>query len=80
MITEGQMGAIYGLGVRPEFRRNGFGREILLASIDYFVDLNCSNVMLQVVTENISALDLYLSVGFKRTSVMDYYKMESMNE
>ena len=80
LITEGQMGSIYGLGVRPEFRRKGFGREILLASIDYFVDLNCNDVMLQVVTENMSALDLYLSVGFKRTSVMDYYKMESTNE
>ncbi len=80
LITEEQIGSIYGLGVKPEFRRKGFGREILLASIDYFVDLNCNDVMLQVVTENISALDLYLSVGFKRTSVMDYYKMESTNE
>lgn len=68
-------GAIYGLGVLPEYRRKGYGRIILLKSLKIFKENNCSKVMLQVVADNEKALKLYTDCGFKVTSTMDYYKI-----
>lgn len=66
---------IYGLGIVPEFRGKGFGRDLLLESIKKCFDAGAAQVMLQVEVENIKALGLYESVGFKTTSTMDYYEM-----
>ena len=70
------IGGIYGLGVIPEFRQQGFGRGILMQAIEQFKFKNAQSVMLQVEAKNSNALDLYCSVGFKETSTMDYYKWE----
>lgn len=73
LAIEGVMGSIYGLGVLPEYRRQGYGRQILLASINILIQKQCDDIMLQVATENANALNLYLDVGFRQTSIMDYY-------
>ncbi|WBW98988.1 GNAT family N-acetyltransferase [Oceanirhabdus sp. W0125-5] len=69
------VGGIYGLGVLPEFRGKGYGREILMKSIEKFKDSNAQEVKLQVVTENSTALNLYKSCGFEVTSIMNYYSI-----
>jgi ribosomal protein S18 acetylase RimI-like enzyme len=76
LAIEGTLGSIYGLGVLLEYRRKGFGRQILLDSINNFVSKQCDDIMLQVVTENSNALNLYLDAGFKKTSTMNYYLMQ----
>ena len=66
---------IYGLGVLPEYRRKGYGREILTRAIEKLKEKNSKGIMLQVAAINKGALDLYRSCGFEETSTMDYYKI-----
>lgn len=66
-------GAIYGFGVLPEERRRGYGRQILKLGIKKLFDMGCDSIMLQVVSENKKALELYLGCGFKEVSTMNYY-------
>lgn len=72
-----RIGGIYGLGVLPEHRGKGFGREILIMAIEKLKEENAMEIMLQVATENSNALDLYSSCGFKEISTMDYYEITS---
>ncbi len=67
------VGGIYGLGVLPEYRGLGYGREILMGSIIKLKERNAQEIMLQVDTKNGNALNLYTSCGFEATSTMDYY-------
>lgn len=74
LTVDNNLGAIYGLGVKPEYRRKGYGREILLESIKILQRELSQDVMLQVVSSNKKALDLYESCGFEIVSRMSYYK------
>lgn len=71
----GDTGAIYGLGVLPEYRGKGFGRGILMRALAVFSEKNAQVVFLQVAAQNETALQLYLSCGFEKTSIMDYFKV-----
>ncbi len=68
------VGGIYGLGVLPEYRRKGYGREILISAIEKLKEGNSEEIKLQVVTENNNALNLYKSCGFEGASTMNYYE------
>ncbi len=68
-------GGIYGLGVLPEHRGKGFGRAILMKTIEILKDAGAGEILLQVAAHNAAALKLYQSCGFKETSVMDYYQL-----
>lgn len=70
------VGGIYGLGVLPEYRGRGYGREILTIAIEKLKKQETADIMLQVVTENKTALNLYKSCGFEETSQMNYYKIQ----
>lgn len=74
LAINGVDGAIYGLGVLPNHRRKGYGRELLLKSIQIFNEKNCETIMLQVVADNKKALDLYLDCGFVTVATMNYYQ------
>lgn len=67
---------IYGFGVLQEYRRKGYGREILTRAIEKLKEYNSKEIMLQVAVKNKNALGLYISCGFEETSTMDYYKIE----
>jgi GNAT superfamily N-acetyltransferase len=69
-----EIGGIYGVGVLPEYRSKGYGREILLKSIELLEDMNANQIMLQVEAENSNALNLYKSCGFVETASMDYFE------
>lgn len=71
---EGVVG-IYGFGVLPEYRRNGYGAEILNMSLELLKKQNAKVITLQVETKNRNALNLYKSSGFEENYVMDYYKI-----
>lgn len=66
-------GGIFGLGVLPQHRCRGNGREILLGAADKLIEMGAQKIMLQVAAENANALKLYQSCGFVTTSIMDYY-------
>lgn len=73
LIIEKNLGGIYGLGVKPEYRSRGYGRKILLKAIDKLKESNVEKIMLQVEIQNENALILYKSCGFEQTSTMDYF-------
>ncbi|WP_298845985.1 GNAT family N-acetyltransferase [Clostridium sp.] len=66
-------GFIYGFGMLPAFRGKGYGREVLLATLDILREKDVDNVFLEVARQNKNALGLYESCGFEEVSVMDYY-------
>lgn len=69
------VGGIYGLGVLPEYRRKGYGREILIMAIERLKEKNLNEIMLQVDMQNKNALELYKYCGFEENSTMEYYKL-----
>lgn len=68
-------GSIYGLGVLPENRGQGYGRAILMQAVHQLKAMQARDIMLQVAVENANALRLYQSCGFEETSTMDYYEL-----
>jgi ribosomal protein S18 acetylase RimI-like enzyme len=72
-VSDG-IGGIYGLGVLPEYRNRGYGREILIKSVELLKAKQINEIMLQVAVKNKNALRLYKSCGFEVTSTMDYYR------
>ncbi|REJ07174.1 GNAT family N-acetyltransferase [Halobacillus trueperi] len=70
------VGGIYGLGVLPEYRRKGYGRDILMKAVEILKEKQVQQIMLQVAVKNNHALNLYRSCGFEETSTMDYYKLK----
>lgn len=73
--VDDDIGGIYGLGVLPQYRRKGFGKEILLKAINKLREKQVKEIMLQVAVKNKHALNLYKSCGFVEQSTMDYYKL-----
>lgn len=71
----GEQGAIFGLGVLPEFRGKSYGKYLLNYSVAALIESGAKEVMLQVATENDKALTLYTQTGFESRSTMDYYLM-----
>ncbi|MGG1519450.1 GNAT family N-acetyltransferase [Paenibacillus oryzisoli] len=67
-------GFIYGFCVAPPFRGQGYGRQILGATIALLQGQEqAKHVKLEVSVENEGALGLYESCGFRTTSANDYY-------
>jgi mycothiol synthase len=68
-------GRIYMLGVDPDYRGKGFGRQLLLVGLSYLKSKSLRVVELTVDNENKAARALYESVGFKLwTSSLWYEK------
>jgi mycothiol synthase len=68
-------GRIYMLGVDPDYRGRGLGRQLLLLGLSYLKSKGLRVVELTVDTENKVACALYESVGFKLwTSSLWYEK------
>ena len=66
---------IYAFVVLPEHRGRGYGRQILLKTLDKLVSEDWQTIMLEVETENRNALKLYERCGFQETTQYDYYHL-----
>lgn len=62
--------AIQNVAVRPEFRRRGLGRAIVLKGLEGFRASGCAAVTLEATAENRPALELYESLGFEITQTV----------
>lgn len=69
-----QTGFIYGFGVLPEYRGQGYGREILARTIQEIKNTGRRKIVLEVATDNPHALGLYHSCGFRETGSYEYYR------
>lgn len=63
-VTRGDKGRIYMLGVHPDHRGTGIGKEVLLAGLSYLKGKGLGMVELTVDSENKAARALYRSAGF----------------
>lgn len=64
-------GSIIRIIVNPKFRRQGYGREMLLSMIDFaFNKLKLNRIELKVFTFNHPAIKLYLNIGFQTEGVL----------
>lgn len=70
------IGGIYGLEVLTDYRGKGYGRELLILSINKLKESNVKTITLQVEANNKNALNLYKACGFKENYTMDYYKLK----
>jgi ribosomal protein S18 acetylase RimI-like enzyme len=64
---------IRGVGILPEWRRRGYGRQMLASVLRMQIEAGARNFELDVATENESALSIYTSCGFHKSNVYDYY-------
>jgi ribosomal protein S18 acetylase RimI-like enzyme len=58
-----------GMGVRSEWRRQGLGRRLLQACLSHAKRAAIEKVELEVFSDNVGALKLYESFGFRREGV-----------
>lgn len=66
---------IYAFGVLPEYRRHGYGREILEDILPRLFAEGWTAVGLEVDADNTPAQALYRAVGFHDVTVYGYYTM-----
>jgi ribosomal protein S18 acetylase RimI-like enzyme len=74
--TVGGCGGIYGLAVQSEYRGRGYGRGILMRSVEKLREGGAGSIRLQVDEENGPARHIYESSGFRTVYIMDYYSVE----
>lgn len=70
----GKGGRIYMLGVNPDYRGRGIGREVLLAGLSYLKGNGVGIVELTVDSENRAARALYRSAGFRIETMSLWYE------
>lgn len=64
---------INNLAIRPEFRRRGLARRLLVAVLDEAAALGSPNATLEVRRSNLAARHLYESAGFRLAGVRTSY-------
>jgi ribosomal protein S18 acetylase RimI-like enzyme len=72
--TSNEIG-IYSFGIVPEYRRHGYGRQMLEKAIQTIRARSQKLVVLYVNTANAPALALYRSCGFEIRTTYDYYEI-----
>lgn len=67
---------IYGFGVLPEYRGRGYGRQMLEEAIRLVRGRSQKTIKLEVDTNNLPALNLYQSCGFRIYTTYSYYILD----
>jgi len=62
-----------GTGTIPEYRKKGLARRIFIESKPVLVSAGIKQYLLEVLQQNIKAVDLYQSLGFETVREFDYY-------
>lgn len=75
VVDTGESLYIRGVGVLPEHRRRGYGRQLLAALLVKMLAEGHTRFLLDVATENPAALSLYKACGFRGTTIYDYYDL-----
>jgi ribosomal protein S18 acetylase RimI-like enzyme len=73
-----QFGSIQNIGVVPEHRGLGIGRALVMKSLEGFLNARVTRVVLEVTASNVTAVDLYRSLGFRVTRTM--YRVAPIEE
>ncbi len=71
---EGRRGWVNYLGISPERRREGLGREIMAAVEELLKARGCPKINLQIRNGNLEAVKFYQSIGYKMDEVVSMGK------
>jgi len=74
-VGENGRAYIRGVGIIPEYRGFGYGRQLLSGIISKLIAEGQTYFELDVETKNSNALSLYLSRGFKEANAFDYFQL-----
>lgn len=69
IINEIKIGEIATLYVEEIYRRAGIGKKLLQLHMKWFEDNHITNVRVEVLHNNLSAISLYEKVGFKKDTM-----------
>lgn len=78
MAVSEHLGSIQNIGVVPEHRGLGLGRALVLKSLEGFQFARLKRVVLEVTANNVAAVELYRSLGFRVVRTM--YRMSPVEE
>jgi ribosomal protein S18 acetylase RimI-like enzyme len=76
IFTDAPKASIYAFGVLPEYRRHGYGHEILETTLPRLFAEGWTAVGLEVDAANTAAQALYRAVGFRDVAVYGYYTFD----
>ena len=68
------------VGTHPDFRKRGFGRQILAYGLRYAKALHVENISLEVRVSNVAAKKLYASFGFQEGAVRKNYYPDNQED
>ena len=66
---------ISGFCLLPAHRKKGYGTWILAETVARLLDEGCTDISLEVATDNSGALSLYERCGFEIVTAYDYYRL-----
>lgn len=72
IAVDGDRAFLFGLGVMPQYRRRGYGRQMVQMALN-LCDEPIKALGLQVSSLNEPACNLYRSCGFREVNRLDYY-------
>jgi ribosomal protein S18 acetylase RimI-like enzyme len=61
--------------VHPELRGRGYGRQILMGVLDILIAEGWPHIMIEVATDNVVALSLYRSCGYREVATFLYHRL-----
>ncbi len=71
---------IFNVAVLPEFRRNGIAKALVERFVEHARELGTENILLEVRTSNLTAINLYEKMGFVFYGIRkNYYKDPTEN-
>ena len=65
---------IFGLGILPEYRNQGYGKQMMNLLLEELILIKNKRILLEVSSDNESALALYKNSGFAVQQQYDYYR------
>ncbi len=76
VLIEGDVACLHSVLINEEYREMGFGRMLVNYSLNTAIDTyHVSNLILNVDSDNLPAVSLYESMGFKSVEVLRYYEI-----
>jgi N-acetylglutamate synthase len=78
VISNGLFG-LFDIGTHPQYRRKGYGFDLINGMLQWAVQHQANTAFLQVVAENTPAVELYRKLGFTMTYEY-YYKIQDIDQ
>ncbi len=70
VMDRGPLGAIQNVGVVPTYRGQGLGRALVRQALEGFYQAGLRRAYLEVTAENLGAVRLYRTLGFRRSKTL----------